>query len=159
MENDIILNEKTKHIYKQKLLEFYKSNKTKILSCDKIISISSSLYSLYPYGTYNKNRVVEISEKENILFGFKSGLLFTDIRCYYFFIHSTKNSVTELTYLDLLSIRFEKKLFGGEKVNFIYFQEGFYKFDVELFKKIRNLIEECQDLIKKEQKKIEEQKK
>ena len=64
MENDIILNEKTKHIYKQKLLEFYKSNKTKILSCDKIISISSSLYSLYPYGTFNKNRVVEISEKK-----------------------------------------------------------------------------------------------
>jgi hypothetical protein len=136
-------------IYNQKLLEFYKSNKSEVLSCDQIISISSSLYSLYPYGTYNKNRVIEISENENILFGLKSGLLFTDIRCYYFFIHGNDHSVTKLEYSELLFIRFEKKLFG-EKVVFKNFKEGFKKFEIKLFKKIKNLIEECENKIKKD---------
>lgn len=136
-----------KEIYIKKLLEFEKNNRKEILSKEEISSISSSSYSLYPYGTYNGKRVIDISLTENILFGLKSGILFTDKKCYYFFIHGTSYSVTELEYSELLTISFEKKLFG-EKVVFKNFKEGFYKFEVKLLKKIRNLIEECDEIIK-----------
>jgi len=139
-------------IYQQKFLKFHQEYKNKILSKEEIISMSSSMYSLYPYGTYNKSRVKEISENQNILFGLKSGLLFTDQKCYYFFISGTSHSVTELAYSELLSIRFEKKLFG-EKLVFKNLQEGFKKFEIELFKKLKNIAEECDEIIKNEQQK------
>ena len=152
-------------IYKKKLLEFYESHKSEVLSFNQILSISSSLYSLYPYGTLNSHRVVEISENENILFGLKSGLLFTDLRCYYFFIHGLQHSVTELEYSELLFISFEKKLFG-EKVVFKNFKEGFKKFEIKLFEEIKKLIEDCEkevkelrvrkELLKVEQERIKE---
>ena len=142
-------------IYHQKFFEFYQEHKNDVLSKDEIISMSNSMYSLFPYGTYNKGRVKEISENQNILFGLKSGLLFTDQKCYYFFIAGTSHSVTELAYSELLSIRFEKKLFG-EKLIFKNFQEGFKKFEIELFKKLKNIAEECEGIIKQErQKEIE----
>jgi hypothetical protein len=143
------------NIYQQKFLEFHREHKNDLLSKEEIISISNSLYSLYPYGTYNKSRVKEISENQNILFGLKSGLLFTDQKCYYFFIHGNLHSLNELAYSELLSIRFEKKLFG-EKLVFKNFQEGFKKFEIELFKKLKNIAEECEGIIKQErQKEIE----
>ena len=55
-------------IYQQKLIEFYKDNKNNLLSKEDIMSMSSSMYSLYPYGTYNKSQVKLISENQNILF-------------------------------------------------------------------------------------------
>jgi hypothetical protein len=140
------------NIYQQKFLEFHREHKNDLLSKEEIISISNSLYSLYPYGTYNKSRVKEISENQNILFGLKSGLLFTDQKCYYFFIHGNSHSVNELAYSELLSIRFEKKLFG-EKLVFKNFQEGFKKFEIELFKKLKNIAEECEGIIKQERQK------
>lgn len=142
-------------IYHQKFFEFHQKHKNDVLSKEEIISMSNSMYSLFPYGTYNKSRVKEISENQNILFGLKSGLLFTDQKCYYFFISGSSHSVTEFTYSELLSIRFEKKLFG-EKLIFKNFQEGFKKFEIELFKKLKNIAEECEGIIKQErQKEIE----
>ena len=65
-----------RELYKKNLNDFFNDNKKELLNKEEIISMSNSMYSLYPYGTYNKNNVKLIAEKEEILFGFKCGLLF-----------------------------------------------------------------------------------
>lgn len=125
---------------KKVLQDFFAENKKELLEKDEIISIAGSLYSLYPYGTYNKQSVHDINSKEEILFGFKSGLLITSTKCYYFFIHGTTHSVTEFPHKDLLQISSEKKMFG-EKIVFKGFVEGWKKFETDLYKKIKSKVE------------------
>jgi hypothetical protein len=126
--------------FKKVLQDFYNENRAELLSKDEIIGIANSFYSLYAYGTYNKKNVHQINGSEEILFGFKSGLLLTSEKAHFFWIHSNSHSVTELSHKDLLQISSEKKMFG-EKIIFNGFEAAPKKFETELYKKFKSKVE------------------
>jgi hypothetical protein len=84
-------------------------------------------------------KLKNITNTEDIIFGTKSGILVTNVKCYYFLASDKENLVGEFQFEDFKYIDIKKKLFGGEEVVFKNFKQGRIPFEKDVLKKLNIL--------------------
>lgn len=120
--------------------ELIQEFKTELLQKEELLQIINKPTLNNIYGSEsNVIQLKNISNSEDILFGTKSGLIITNLKCYYFFVSEKESQVTEFQYEDFKLIDIKKKTFGGEEVVFKNFKSGKVPFEKEIFKKLNIL--------------------
>lgn len=125
--------------------EFYKNHSNSLLNRNEILSLSDKLFTTSGFGSSNRKLLLEIDKAEKICFGFKEGILFTDIN-FYFFTILGPSKIYKFKHIDFQSVEAKNhsllatgvlKINGNHVTN----ENRINKFSIDLYKPLKLLIE------------------
>lgn len=130
-----------KSIYNKALIEFYQKNSSKLLSTEDVLKTATKMFALSDFSGFNKDNTRELCARENIIFAFPEGLLFTPEKFYVFNIGIGVTRVQSFSIEDFFQLEANHRTFtasGKIKVRGIEVKlEATHKFNIDLYEELK----------------------
>lgn len=134
----------TNPIYDKVLLEFYQKNSTILLSPQDVLKIVTKLFTASDFSGFNQDYTKELCNKENVIFAFPEGIIFTSEKFYIFNIAMGATRVQSFSIDDFLKLEACHRTFtayGRMKVKDLEVKkEGTRKFNIDLYEELKQIL-------------------
>jgi hypothetical protein len=137
-----IKKQKLKSTYKEKLIEFYRKNSSILLSPEEVLKTATKLFTTSDFAHHNKDKIIELCHRENIIFAFPEGIIVTPEKFHVFNIEIGATRVASFPIDDFLQLKATHSLLfaspgrmtiNGREVK----KEGFNKFNIDLYEELK----------------------